>query len=140
MHRREFRASVVFFVVLCLVPPKDWPSFSCSKNRTYVLADAASVVQPSKRDDETSTSTSTPTKEKSLTFGQIVIKAGKRGLGGGLPGAVAGVVQVLMMMWLRTVINYQMRYGTTFVRAVNILYRVSFVLILFHVRCILPTF
>ena len=58
-----------------------------------------------------------------LSIGQIFRKAGRKALGGGLPGAVAGVVQVLTLMWLRTIINYQSRYGASFRRAVNILYK-----------------
>lgn len=41
----------------------------------------------------------------------------------GLPGAAAGVLQVLMFMWLRTVVNYQCRYGTSIFAAVAELYR-----------------
>jgi hypothetical protein len=33
-----------------------------------------------------------------LALNQILIKAGKRGLGGGIPGAIAGVVQVLSLV------------------------------------------
>lgn len=61
--------------------------------------------------------------EKKATLNQILIKAGKKGLGGGLPGAVAGVVQVLTLMWLRTVINYQSRYGASFRQALVVLFR-----------------
>ncbi len=60
-----------------------------------------------------------------MTFGEILAKAGKKGLGGGVPGAIAGVVQVLTLMGLRTIINYQMRYGTTFFKALDVLYNVS---------------
>lgn len=63
--------------------------------------------------------------ETPLTFGQILRRAGKKGLGGGLPGAIAGVFQVLTLMGLRTIINYQMRYGTTFLKAFDLLYKVS---------------
>jgi hypothetical protein len=59
---------------------------------------------------------------KKMSLNQILIKAGKRGLGGGIPGAIAGVVQVLTLMWLRTIINYQSRYGTTFRKAWSVLY------------------
>lgn len=38
-----------------------------------------------------------------MTMNRILIKAGKRGLGGGLPGALAGVIQVLTLMWVRYV-------------------------------------
>lgn len=59
---------------------------------------------------------------ETMTLNQILIKAGKRGLGGGLPGAIAGVVQVTTLMWLRTIINYQCRYGTTFRQAFTTLF------------------
>jgi len=41
----------------------------------------------------------------------IFKKASKRALGGGKAGAAAAVVQVLSLMWLRTAMNYQYRYG-----------------------------
>lgn len=59
---------------------------------------------------------------KNLSLNQILVRAGKRGLGGGLPGALAGVIQVLTLMWLRTTANYQSRYGTTFWQALKILH------------------
>ena len=46
----------------------------------------------------------------------------KKALGGGLTGAVAGIIQVLSLMWLRTIINHQYRYGTTLKQAMRILY------------------
>ncbi|KAL7539638.1 hypothetical protein ACHAXR_009462 [Thalassiosira sp. AJA248-18] len=52
----------------------------------------------------------------------IFQKALKRAIGGGVPGAIAGVVQVLSLMWLRTVINYQYRYGSSFLQALANLY------------------
>jgi hypothetical protein len=58
---------------------------------------------------------------KRTSLNQILIRAGRRGLGGGLPGALAGMVQVVSLMWLRTIINYQCRYGTTFVQALKTL-------------------
>jgi len=56
------------------------------------------------------------------SFSEILKKAGKSGIGGGIPGFVAGIVQVLTLMWLRTVMNYQCRYGATFPQALRILY------------------
>ena len=41
----------------------------------------------------------------------ILQKSAKRALGGGKAGASAAVVQVLSLMWLRTAMNYQYRYG-----------------------------
>lgn len=58
----------------------------------------------------------------SLTLNQIMYRAGKRGLGGGVPGAIAGAFQVVSLMWLRTIINYQSRYGTTFGQALRTLW------------------
>lgn len=49
-------------------------------------------------------------------------KAAKRAIGGGLGGAIAGVVQVLTLMWLRTTMNYQYRYGTGTRAAMKALY------------------
>jgi len=43
-------------------------------------------------------------------------------LGGGLSGAAAMVLQVLTLMPLRTVMNYQYRYGSTTTRAIKTLY------------------
>ena len=43
-------------------------------------------------------------------------------LGGGLSGAAAMVLQVLTLMPLRTVMNYQYRYGTSTTTAIRTLY------------------
>jgi hypothetical protein len=59
--------------------------------------------------------------QQQVTFSEILKKAGKSGIGGGIPGAIAGVVQVLSLMWLRTIINYQCRYGSTFSQAIRAL-------------------
>jgi len=48
---------------------------------------------------------------------------GKKAMNGGLPGAIAGVIQVLTLMWLRTVVNYQCRYGAPFKQSLSILYK-----------------
>ncbi|KAF2640579.1 mitochondrial carrier [Massarina eburnea CBS 473.64] len=46
----------------------------------------------------------------------------KRALGGGLSGAAAMVLQVLLLMPVRTIMNYQYRYGTSFRVATRRLY------------------
>ncbi|KAF8966750.1 mitochondrial carrier [Flammula alnicola] len=51
-----------------------------------------------------------------------LIGALKSALGGGLSGAAAMVLQVLTLMPLRTVMNYQYRYGTTMTQAIHTLY------------------
>lgn len=60
------------------------------------------------------------TTEKSLQ--EILSAAGKRALGGGIPGMAAMGIQVLSLMWLRTTVNYQYRYGTGTVEAWKTLY------------------
>jgi len=52
----------------------------------------------------------------------IFSKAAKKALGGGLPGAIAMVLQVLLLMWLRTTINYQYRNGGSVYQAFSNLY------------------
>ncbi|KAF2678000.1 mitochondrial carrier [Lentithecium fluviatile CBS 122367] len=47
----------------------------------------------------------------------------KRALGGGLSGAAAMVLQVLLLMPVRTVMNYQYRHGNSFTVATRTLYR-----------------
>ncbi|RFU28162.1 hypothetical protein B7463_g8171, partial [Scytalidium lignicola] len=46
----------------------------------------------------------------------------KRALGGGLSGAAAMVLQVLLLMPLRTIMNYQYRFGSSFTAATQTLY------------------
>ncbi|CAK7202062.1 hypothetical protein SEUCBS139899_004782 [Sporothrix eucalyptigena] len=46
----------------------------------------------------------------------------KKALGSGVSGAAAMVLQVLLLMPLRTIMNYQYRFGHTFTEATKILY------------------
>jgi len=77
----------------------------------------ASRTPASVHTDEAPTAAAAPKSGK-----EIVQNAIKKAIGGGVPGAIAGAVQVLCLMWLRTVINYQYRYGSTFVQALSHLY------------------
>lgn len=52
----------------------------------------------------------------------ILQKSAKRALGGGKAGASAAVVQVLSLMWLRTAMNYQYRYGGDLTSSLKTLY------------------
>ena len=56
------------------------------------------------------------------TASQVFEKAAKRALGGGVSGALAGIFQVLLLMWLRTTMNYQYRNGGSTGEAMNALY------------------
>ena len=53
---------------------------------------------------------------------EVVSGAGASALRGGLPGMAAMGVQVLSLMWLRTTVNYQYRYGTSTGVALRTLY------------------
>ena len=46
-----------------------------------------------------------------IDYRAIFEKSSKKALGGGKAGASAAVVQVFSLMWLRTAMNYQYRYG-----------------------------
>mmetsp|Transcript_22042 Transcript_22042/g.43805 ORF Transcript_22042/g.43805 Transcript_22042/m.43805 type:complete len:454 (-) Transcript_22042:368-1729(-) len=50
-------------------------------------------------------------------------KALQRALGGGVAGAIAMVIQVTTLMWMRTTMNYQYRYGTSTKEALSALYK-----------------
>lgn len=56
-------------------------------------------------------SASSATATAALDWSAIFQKAFKKAVGGGKAGASAAVVQVLSLMWLRTAMNYQYRYG-----------------------------
>ena len=53
----------------------------------------------------------------------LLRKACRAALGGGAPGAAAMVLQVLLLMWLRTTINIQLATGSGFFATMRHLYR-----------------
>ena len=61
-------------------------------------------------------------KKEKESLGVILKKAGKRALGGGLPGFVAMLIQVVALMWMRTLVNYQYSRGGSFAQAFRKLY------------------
>lgn len=61
--------------------------------------------------------------DKKYNFSQVLIKARNDALAGGIPGMAAMSVQVVSLMWLRTTVNYQYRYGTSTVSAMKTLYK-----------------
>ena len=60
---------------------------------------------------------------ESKSFMSAVSLARKKAMAGGTSGFVAGLIQVLTLMWLRTTVNYQYRYGVTMMVAIRELYR-----------------
>lgn len=57
-----------------------------------------------------------------LDMGEVFAKAKARALRGGTAGAIAMFLQVGSLMWMRTTMNYQYRYGTTTREAIRALY------------------
>ena len=58
-----------------------------------------------------------------ISLSEILAKASKKALGGGIAGLIAGVIQVITLMWLRTTMNYQYRYGTGTKEAMSTLWK-----------------
>merc|ERR1719343_988432 len=56
------------------------------------------------------------------SFSEILTKASKKALSGGLAGMAAQAINVLALMWMRTIMNYQYRYGGTLKETVKILW------------------
>ena len=57
-----------------------------------------------------------------VDWSTVFSKASKRALGGGKAGASAAVVQVCSLMWMRTAMNYQYRYGGNLVTSLQTLW------------------
>jgi hypothetical protein len=55
-------------------------------------------------------------------FGVVLKAAAYKALGGGTAGAIAMVVQVFALMWMRTTINFQHKYGMSTKQALRALY------------------
>ena len=96
------------------------------------ISDAPSSVQQSNRlaildnvDNKANTAVIASTKDSivSKSFTRTLSLARHKALAGGTSGFVAGVIQVLTLMWLRTTVNYQYRYGVSMMIAIRELYR-----------------
>lgn len=61
--------------------------------------------------------------ERSTRIKLVYEKAKRAAFAGGMYGAIAGGFQVLSLMWLRTVINYQYRYGCSMQEAFQALFK-----------------
>lgn len=81
-----------------------------------------------------STSGAAEEKKPKEPLGAILKKAGKRALGGGLPGFAAMIIQVVALMWMRTLVNYQYSRGGTFFEAFDLLYKEGGISRFYNVR------
>jgi hypothetical protein len=61
-------------------------------------------------------------KKKPMTPSEVLAHAAKRAGQGGLAGAAAMAINVCALMWIRTTINYQYRYGMSTSAAFKTLY------------------
>jgi len=59
--------------------------------------------------------------DNSLTVDEILKKAFNRAVGGGTAGAMAMVLNVFTLMWIRTTMNYQYKHGVSFSEALDAL-------------------
>ena len=59
---------------------------------------------------------------KQADFATVLRDAGRKALGGGMAGALAMIVQVVALMWMRTTINFQHKYGMSTSEALAALY------------------
>lgn len=62
------------------------------------------------------------TKKEVEPLSVVLKRAGKKALGGGIAGAMAMVLQVALLMWMRTVMNYQHANGLSTMEAISTLY------------------
>ena len=62
------------------------------------------------------------TKKEIEPLSVVLKRAGKKALGGGIAGALAMVAQVALLMWMRTVMNYQHANGLSTYEAITTLY------------------
>lgn len=116
--RRDFIMTLATSGILFLSPI---PSEAIPATSTATATATAKDEQ-----DNPSTNVSPPSitmTDSSLTFQEILSQASKKALSGGKAGATASVVQVLSLMWLRTSMNYQYRYGGSLSSSLSELYK-----------------
>lgn len=105
--RRLFLGSMILTGAISLGQPDDVVAYETSpgnieNTRNDPLSKAASTSL---------TTSEAAVSSKIVDWETIFRKASKKALGGGKAGAAAAVVQVCSLMWLRTSMNYQYRYG-----------------------------
>lgn len=59
----------------------------------------------------------------SKSHNDILNKAYNRAIGGGFAGSSAMIIQITSLMWLRTTMNYQYKYGGGFTNSLKTLYK-----------------
>jgi len=101
--------------LLGATPEAAFAKESISSADTYTAIATDGTIHSSSNDPFVTASTTLELSDAAAAAGvdwnSILKKASKRALGGGKAGASAAVIQVLSLMWLRTSMNRQYRYG-----------------------------
>ena len=92
-------------LVLTQPPPSAAAAAVTASLSLLAIAASFSLVEPVHAASATAAATAV------LPPSIIFETAAKKALGGGISGFFAGIVQVLLLMWLRTTMNYQYRNG-----------------------------
>jgi len=97
-----------------------------TSRRAFITTVAAATILTTKPEasnaDTIAAALPASTQSAPLTAKQILEKSTKKAVSGGKAGATASVFQVLGLMWLRTSMNYQYRYGGTLSSSLSELY------------------
>lgn len=94
LERKQYVAGLMFAVAAAaiIIPEFQAEAAAATAQLNQVLPDTAAAAA-------------------TVDISAILQKSAQKALGGGSAGASAAVVQVVSLMWLRTAMNYQYRYG-----------------------------
>ena len=87
--RRDASKVLLFFVLIILLVQAVPVAASSNDNETKKID----------FDDGSMSANDVSQLEYRSSIGQVLRKAGRKAVGGGFPGAVAGIVQVITLMW-----------------------------------------
>ena len=97
-----------------------------TSRRAFVTSVAAAAIlvtaQPESSNAADTAAAAAVAPATTMTAKQILQKSAKKAVSGGKAGATASIFQVLGLMWLRTSMNYQYRYGGTLSSSLSNLY------------------
>jgi hypothetical protein len=108
VDRRAFFLSAVCAALILAAPENADAAAEASQDP--MIHEPASSVDVSMTTSSVYADSSSSTVE-AIDVRAIIERAAKKAMGGGKAGAAAAVVQVFSLMWLRTTMNYQYRFG-----------------------------
>ncbi|KAL3826685.1 hypothetical protein ACHAXA_001208 [Cyclostephanos tholiformis] len=119
VDRRAFFLSAVCAALILAAPENADAAAEASQDP--MIHEPASSVDVSMTTSSVYTDSSSSAVE-AIDVRAIIERAAKKAMGGGKAGAAAAVVQVFSLMWLRTTMNYQYRFGGTLSSSLKKLY------------------